>query len=93
MTEAFVSSGLHPRPTDEEFKALFTALESYHNEDLGLILWRSILSAPIKRAAASYRGIFPRLEDLKKRAAEEAKAQKDRKRQEMIRASAEIDPD
>ena len=61
VTEAFVSSRLHPRPTDEEFKALFTALEAYHNEGLGLINWRSILSAPVERDAASYRGIFPRI--------------------------------
>ena len=61
VTEAFVSSRLHPRPTDEDFKALFTALEAYHNEGLGLINWRSILSAPVERDAASYRGIFPRI--------------------------------
>ena len=47
VTDAFVTSRLHPRPTDEEFKALFTAIEAYHNESLGLISWRTILSAPV----------------------------------------------
>ena len=61
VVSAFVTSRLTPILTDDEFKAVFKAVDAYHNEPLNLVNWRAILSAPVSRETQSYLGVFPRI--------------------------------
>ena len=49
VIQAFTTSGLVPVPTDAEFRALFSALDVYHDEENELVNWSAILAAPVNK--------------------------------------------
>ena len=59
VVNAFTSARL--TMTAQEFRDIFRAIEAYHNEEQGLINWRTILSAPVERETQSLHGAFPRI--------------------------------
>ena len=60
VIDAFVSSRFVPSLTNEEFRAVFRAIEAYHDEGRRLVNWRNILKATVDREPQCVYGIFPR---------------------------------
>ena len=58
---AFSSARLNPLLAKEEFKALFKALEVYHDEEKQLVNYMRVRESTWSRDINSYRGLFAKM--------------------------------